>query len=193
MTIGSFWKRYLLGLFFLALLTGCAKSLPETSASEPAATLVSPTSSPIPPTPTLHPVFLAIKQTNEAKPTSCEEIDGICLDLTFDGENCTYEGPLEISPGHVGLIFNNQSEGPAVVNFLKLLEGKTIEDVIEYNGEEPSTKHHPSWSRELGTYQSTDPGESHFWAGELEPGDYFMVCARLSPLGVWLGTGLTVR
>lgn len=167
------WKQCLIGFFLLALLTGCATAAPETPTPEPTTTIVPLTATP--------------------KPTSCEEVEGICLDLTFDGENCTYEGPTELTSGPVTLFFNNKSEGAAAVNFLMLLEGKTVEDVIEYTGEEPTTKHHPSWSRELGTWMPIVAGKSQHWEGELEPGDYFMVCARLSPLGVWLGTGLTVE
>ena len=142
---------------------------------------------------TPEPTATLVPPTNIPEPTSCEEVEGICLDLTFDGENCTYEGPTEFTSGPVILFFNNRSEGSAAVNFLMLLEGKTIEDVIEDIGEEPTTKHAPSWSRELGTWHPIPPGRSHLWEGELESGSYFMVCARLTPLGVWLGTGLTVE
>ena len=115
------------------------------------------------------------------------------LRLTFDGESCTYEGPTEITAGPVTLIFLNESEETAAVNFLMLLEGKTIEDVIEYHGEEPTSKHAPSWTRELGTWRAVRASESQHWVGDLEPASYVMVCARISPLGVWLGTGLTVE
>jgi hypothetical protein len=156
---------FLVIFLLLALITGCA-----TAAQDP---------------PTPEPTVML--------GPSCKEVGGNCLELTFDGESCTYEGPTEIAAGPVELFFNNNSEGTAAVNFLMLLEGKTIEDVIEYNGEEPTTKHAPSWSRELGTWRPISAGESHHWEGELEPANYFMVCARLAPLGVWLGTGLTVE
>jgi len=167
-----FWKRFLIVCFFLVLLSGCATAAPEAPTTQQTATSLSPTD-----------ILL---------PTSTEEVEGIHLSLTFDGANCNYEGPTEFAPGPVTLYFNNKSEGNAAVNFLMLLDGKTIEDVIEYNGEEPTTKHHPTWSRELGTFQRIAPGEIQHWEGELEPADYFMVCVSFT-LGVWLGTGLTVR
>jgi hypothetical protein len=71
-------------------------------------------------------------------------------------------------------------------------DGYTIQDVIDDLGPEPSTGHHPPWTRELGTWKTTEHGESHYWEGDLEVGLYAMVCARLSPIGVWFGTGLTV-
>ena len=73
------------------------------------------------------------------------------------------------------------------------LEGKTISDLIEYNGEEPSTKHAPFWSQELGAYELVQSGKQHRWEGELEEGDYFLVCVSITPFGAWTGTGLSVR
>jgi len=125
--------------------------------------------------------------------TTCQDVGGTCLDLTFDGEACIYQGPTEVAVGFIALLFHNTSDGEAAVNFLELLEEKTIEDVIEYIGEEPATGHHPWWSRERGSWQPIPTGTSQKWEDNLTPGDYFMVCARVSPLGVWLGTGLTVR
>jgi hypothetical protein len=114
------------------------------------------------------------------------------LNLTFDGESCTYEGPTELAAGPVELFFHNQSDKAAAVNFLMHLEGKTIQDVIDYIGEEPSNQHAPSWTQELGTWTGVNAGDTHYWEGELEPGIYHMVCAQAYPLAVWFGTGLTV-
>jgi hypothetical protein len=72
-------------------------------------------------------------------------------------------------------------------------EGYTIQDVIDDLGPEPSTGTQPYWTTGLrGMWRETAPGESHHWEGDLEGGLYAMVCARLSPSGVWFGTGLTV-
>jgi len=69
-----------------------------------------------------------------------------------------------------------------------------MQDVIDYTGEEPSTKHHPGWSIESpGVWRVISPGKSTTWAGDLRPGIHVVVCARLGPLGVWLGAGLTVE
>ena len=115
------------------------------------------------------------------------------LQLTFDGESCTYEGPTELTAGPVELLFHNESEGRAAVNLVRHTGDETIQDIIDYIGEEPTTKHHPSWTVELGTWRIIGPDETHRWEGELEPAIHHMVCARLSPIGAWFGTGLTVR
>ncbi len=131
--------------------------------------------------------------TEATTTTTAETVEPVLLQLTFDGVSCTYEGPTELTPGPVELLFYNESEGSAATNMVSIDEGYTIQDVIDDLGPEPSTGHHPSWTRELGTWRSIVPGESHHWEGDLEMGLYAMVCARLSPLGVWFGTGLTVE
>jgi hypothetical protein len=124
---------------------------------------------------------------------STDTVEPVALRLTFNGESCTYEGATNFTQGPVDLTFVNESEESAAVNLVGINEGYTIQDVIDDLGPEPSTGHHPSWTRELGTWRSTAPGESHLWEGDLEMGLYAMVCVRMSPLGVWFGTGLTVE
>ena len=145
-----------------------------------------PSTSPEPPT------------TEATTTTAADEIEPAPLHLAFDGGSCTYEGPTELTPGPVELLFLNKSQGGAAVNMVYIKKGYTIQDVIDDLGPEPSTKHHPPWTYELGTWKSTAPGESHHWEGDLAAGLYAMVCARLSPdgdtyLDAWFGTGLTVE
>ncbi len=115
------------------------------------------------------------------------------LILTFDGESCTWQYPTVLKAGPVTLLFFNESEGSAAVNLVRHTGDETIQDMIDYIGEEPSTKHYPSWTQELGTWKSVPPGESLTWEGVLEPGIYTMGCARLEPLGGWYGGGFTVE
>lgn len=129
----------------------------------------------------------------EPEPTSCEEVEGICMELSFDGESCTYEGPNDFKQGWVTLLFINESGGRAAVNLVRHTGDETIQDMIDLIGEEPSTAHHPGWSVEVGTWKPIASGKSCTWKGVLEPGVHTMVCARISPLGVWHGTGLTVE
>jgi hypothetical protein len=117
--------------------------------------------------------------------------DGV-LNLTFDGENCTYEGPTLLKAGPVTLHFNNNSEEIAGVDFTRHKGDETIQDVIDYIGEEPTTKSRPSWAIDV-TYGNVPAGETLLWEGDLEPGIHNMVCIRASPHGVWFGTGLTVE
>ena len=174
------WKLHL--LVVLALVVGaCGTS--DSGADDVESTTASTTSTTIGPTTT----------AATASPSATENSEAVLLDLTFDGESCTFDGPTELTQGPIVLTFHNESDVDAAVNFLELLEGKTIEDVIEYNGPEPTQRHHPSWSRELGSWSRVSAGSSHEWEAYLEPASYFMVCAQLAPpISVWLGTGLTV-
>lgn len=170
------WKQFMIGCLFFALLTSCA-----TAAPEPTATDIPPTVTPI--------------------TTSCEEVEGICLELSFDGESCTYEGPTDLKPGPVTIIFHNESDDWAGANLMRLLGDKTLEDLVYYHGleDEPGT-HHASkeWTiTSPGIWKEIEPGESHFWEGDLETGIHAWLCVSTpawpEPLGVWLGNSWTIE
>lgn len=177
-------------LTVVVLIAGCTSrddTVDETTSEAPSTTVAPAATVAADATTTID-----LTTTTEATTTAAPQVTADTLLLTFDGDSCTYEGPTELSPGPVELIFLNKGEGPAAVNMVSIDEGYTIQDVIDDLGLEPSTGHHPDWTRELGTWRQTAPGESHRWEGDLEAGLYAMVCVRLSPLGVWFGTGLTV-
>jgi len=125
-------------------------------------------------------------------PVVIPPVEPVLLQLTFDGESCTYEGPTELSPGPVELRFRNESDGAAATNMVRINEGHTIQDMINYGAPYPTTKHAPAWTRGLGTWRRIAPGDGQQWEGDLRTGLYFIVCARLRPLAIWSGTGLTV-
>jgi len=125
--------------------------------------------------------------------TVADAVEPVSVYLTFEGGNCTYEGPAKLEPGPIELLFLNESEDYAGVNLVSIDEGYTIKDVIDDLGPQPSSGHHPPWTRELGTWRATGTSETHLWEGSLEVGLYAMVCVRIDPLGVWFGTGLTVE
>jgi hypothetical protein len=170
------YTLFLIGCLFPAFLTSCATAAQET---------------PLPSTTT--PVLA----TYTPEPTSCEEVEGICLELSFEGESCTYEGPTDLKPGLVTLIFLNESDDWAGTNLMMPLGDKTLQDMLDYFGEVPSQQHAPSWSFSVpGVWREIRAGESHFWEGALEPGNHVLACARTlpwpEPIAVWIGTVLTV-
>lgn len=168
-------------IFAISLLSACA-----TAHAEPTSTKIHPTSTHVPPTATPAP------PTGTPEPTSCEEVEGNCLELSFDGESCTYEGPMDLKTGPVTLLFLNESETNAYAGLVRLTGDKTVQDFIDYNGEEPSTRGAPTWVQALYAYRDVPTGESNTWEGFLEPGIHTIVCGRVLPHGVWFGTGLTV-
>jgi hypothetical protein len=88
--------------------------------------------------PQIQPTNTTHSETNPAVPNSCEDVIGMCLELTFDGETCNYERPVELAPEPVTVIFHNEGEGWAAVNLIRLLEIKILDDLTQFIGEEPS-------------------------------------------------------
>jgi len=155
------WNGFLIGCLLLAFITGCTTATPEM---------------PTPPEPT--PMQI-----------SCEEVEGNCIELTFYGDSCVYKGPEQFIKGPATFIFINESDIPYAANMIRLLKDKTYQDLIDHQGEEPSSKHHPSWSVEIpGIWKYVASG--HVWTGDLEPGIHAMACG--GRLGIWLGGGFTV-
>jgi hypothetical protein len=71
-----------------------------------------------------------------------------------------------------------------MVNLLRHFGDQSVQNAIDYIGEEPATKPYPSWSREVGTWTNVAPGATCTWEGVLELGVHHMVFARLQPMGV---------
>ncbi|MEE8356743.1 MAG: hypothetical protein V3R33_05485 [Anaerolineales bacterium] len=117
------------------------------------------------------------------------------LNLTFTGDDCIYEGPDEIKAGPVSLAFYNENDSISAMNFMRHKGGESIQDMIDYLGAAPSTKHHPDWTDDFTyyTWKKITSGTSITFDFELEPGIYSMVCAQILPYGVWFGTGLIVQ
>jgi hypothetical protein len=64
--------------------------------------------------------------------------------------------------------------------------------MIDYLGEQPSHKHRPSWTDELGPWELVGPGERYSSVHILEPGVHTMICAD-TRYGWWLGGGFLVE
>jgi len=153
-------KGLLIGCLLLAFITGCTTVTPEMPTPEPTPMQI-----------------------------SCEEVEGNCIELTFYGQSCVYEGPEQFNQGPVTFIFINESDIPYTANMIRLLEDKTFQDLIDYVGEEPSSKHAPSWSSGYpGVWKYV--ASRHVWTGDLELGIHAVVCA--GRLGIWRGGGFTV-
>ena len=106
------WKLLVTGFILIASLSGCGTRTGETLTPEPTITQIPPTSTPLP-------------STNTPIPISCEAIEGVCLELTFDGESCLYEGPTSITTAPITLIFRNDGDVPAATNMIRLKDDKT--------------------------------------------------------------------
>lgn len=185
------WKRLLIGCLLFALLTGCATAAPETPI-QPTATLTDmPTATPIPPTDTPEPTATSIPPTDTPEPTSCKDVEGNCLELSFDGENCTYEGPTNLETGPVTLLFHNESGGEALVGLVSHIGNASIQDMIDHIGEGPLEGNRPYWARQV-RIEGVPAGESDTWEEVLEAEIYSLLCGISDPHLLWFGAGLTV-
>jgi len=207
----SLCKRFLIGYFILALTTSCATVVPEAHTPEPmdtltypTGTLTHPTDTPIPPT--INPFSIALTSdyltaevatpipTYTPEPGSCDEMEGECVELSYDGQSCTYEGPTLLKVQTITFLFHNDSNEDVVFGIFGHTHNKTIQDMIDFLGEEPSPiENKPAWTERITPWAPIWPGRSYTWKGVLEPGIYSILCIRLTPYGTWFGTGLTVE
>jgi hypothetical protein len=171
----------------LAACTGEPETVKETPAVEAVATLVPPTTTPIPPTDTPMP------PTETPELTSCDDVDGNCLRITFDGVSCNSEGPEEIETGPFSLLFLNESEETTLVVLFRHLGGESIHDIIDYLGEDPSTELRPDWARVVNNVSGVPAGNTLNWEGSLIEDIYTVFCRTHDPHLLYFGTGLTVE
>ena len=115
------------------------------------------------------------------------------LQMTFDGQQCTYEGPTVLSAGEVEITYHNQSAERVWADFTKLDEGRSIQDLLDYNAD-PSSLGQPLFAssiwieRTLSANSSSTPKMAI-----VEPGLYFLTCGTWTPSYViYSGSALTI-
>ena len=106
--------------------------------------------------------------------------------LTFDGEQCIYEGPSVLSAGEVEVVYQNESSEASFFWFGRLFEGRTTQEMIDYIADDPS-RDAPVWtvdvwaqnwiaanSSSIPVMRTVAPGLHHLWCGPALPQyDYF--------------------
>ena len=114
------------------------------------------------------------------------------LQLTFDGEQCSYEGPSVLSAGEVEIAYHNESAEISFVSFVILDEGKTIQDMLDYIADSKTSQ--PSWTSYVWNREPVSAGESVATQNAvLVPGLHALVCGTLAPIVDYFGSGLTVE
>ena len=156
----------------LVLLTGCAAA--ETATPEP--------------------IFTPSQPAATLEQISCENVDGNCIDVWFDGEACSNTGPELVQAGPITFIFHNQSDGEAGIIVGKLEKGKTMYDVLENLGPPGSerTEYLPYLIEWMETRAGS--GESGAIKRVAPAGTYYWVCGKsVYPIPVWGGATLIVE
>ncbi len=126
--------------------------------------------------------------------TEVADSDSRVVQLTFDGEQCIYEGPsvLSAGEGQVEVVFHNESSEDSFFDFGRLAEGRTTQELIDYFAEDPS-RDAPPWDvgvwfqPRIPTYISPGPVMR-----TVAPGPHHLLCGPASPQFVYFGGELTV-
>ncbi len=126
--------------------------------------------------------------------TEVADSDSRVVQLTSDGEQCIYEGPsvLSAGEGQVEVVFHNESSEASFFWFGRLFEGRTTQEMIDLNAEDPST-HAPSWTVDVWFKGRIAANSSSIPVMRtVAPGVHNLWCGPASPLFVYFGAELTV-
>ena len=133
------------------------------------------------------------EEGSEAK-TKPVMIWDLLLESTFYEDSVKFQGPTDFLTQPVKLIFYNQSLSSASANLVKHDDGYSHQNMLDLFTNGISYAHHPNWTDEIsGVYHPVDVNDNHIWVGNLEPGLYTLVSARIDLLVVWYVADLTVN
>ena len=191
MNYKSLLPRKIVLILVSLLLVACSKN-------QPTVTLISPTATytPIPSTATYTPIpsTATITNTPTPWPSLCEGVEENCIEIIYEGKDCTHVGPEIVPAGQITLVFSNHTSGSiANIDLEKLDEGKTWDDAYNYMSPLPFTGSQPDWSIDVIKSPALDPGKSTTRQKELTAGTYITVCWGSGSYGLWLGGQLIVE
>ncbi len=126
--------------------------------------------------------------------TEVADSDSRVVQLTFDGEQCIYEGPsvLSAGEGQVEVVFHNESSEESFFNFGRLDEGRTTQEMIDYIADDPS-RDAPPW--DVGVWfqgRVLANSSSITVMRTVAPGPHHLLCGPASTPFVYFGGELTV-
>lgn len=93
--------------------------------------------------------------------------------VTFVGSEYAYDGPESIPGGWTEITFDNQGEQPHDLILMRLLDGKTMDDLMAMLQSEDEAPP-PDWLDIRGS-TSAGPGQRSSFISELPPGSYAML------------------
>ena len=117
--------------------------------------------------------------------------DSRLLQLTFDGEQCTYEGPSVLSAGEIEIVYHNESSEVISFNFERLDEGRTTQEMIDFI--EPGGAALPPWAVDVWVQMRISAHASSIPTPRtLQPGLHTLVCFAWTPNQGYFGGELAV-
>jgi hypothetical protein len=116
--------------------------------------------------------------------------------LTFDGQICHYEGPKVVTEGDVTITLVNNTKLDASLWMVRLDDGKTWQDMLDYIGPPGSHVEPPRWSS-AGFIIAPVPDKPNAKVYSLKKGLIAIACCTCGelsgPRGVWPGAALEVK
>ena len=118
--------------------------------------------------------------------------DSRLLQLTFNGEECSYEGPTVLSAGEVEIVYHNESSEGIWFDFVRLDEGRTIQEIIN-DLADTSISGEPAWVVGIFPVGRVAPNGPFVSAVRtVVPGLHAFVCGTWAPYQGYFGSELTV-
>jgi hypothetical protein len=152
--------KWVCTLILITFLSACTALQPE-----PTPTSIPPTETSSPPTPTLapEPIFFG--------------------EVTFDGNECTMEGPEEVSRGRYYFILNNESDINLQIWINQLLEEKTFQDLVDWQEEPGVYLPPPKWIDHPRTMFSEEAGTLVHFLDKI--GNYAILIGDSGQSSLW--------
>jgi hypothetical protein len=176
---------FVIAVVFALVIASCGggteDTTPSTTPASPSPTAPSPTApAPTAPSPTAPAPTASTTTTTAVQEVTTTTSARVVLSLAFDGENCAYGGPSELSAGEVDIVVHNESPTESNLYLWLLDEGRnvTAKAIADELAANPSAEP-PSWIREaFGRHLLA--GQSFEATRSLRPGTHFLTCALLS-------------
>jgi hypothetical protein len=118
------------------------------------------------------------------------------FEVRFDGDECTVSGPDEVLAGdHSFVLYDLSEQRVERLAVLRLVQGKTFQDLLDKQGEPGEWVQHPSWVKPTvlteGLSEQADGGQ--VWPYFLKNGgEHFILLANLSTRNHWLCSSFQV-
>jgi hypothetical protein len=127
----------------------------------------------------------AATPTPEPSPESVVEVG----EVIFDGEACKFTGPTELSPGKYSFVLKDLSELNAGIGVYRLANGKTFQDLFDFQGEPWDCLAKLDWVflgvEPRSAWHKPDGGEVHTYSFTIEA-EYAIVLWSFHPSNIWV-------
>ena len=120
--------------------------------------------------------------------TACASGDEM-IEVTWDGNECTVTGPTELPVGNHSFALIDLSDQEVVLDVIILLEGKTLQDALDEQGEPGRWWQRPDWAVHASQWMGPpkiDENGREVWTYVLDKeGDYIIIVGTYPVENMW--------